>query len=244
VKVSCAFKLPPRKLTARIKATEEGLDYGAAVSYYSRVRFIVNLLPLLQRAPSLRRVVTVLAGTKEGEINFDDLSGAQLPMTQLRGHLSSMTTLALESIALEAPDVTFIHSFPGSVKTNLGSDIKSAPMIIFRTLYKVLGPLINIPYAEAGERQLFIATSARFPPKLGADADATAGVPTSSRAAASAGSNGELGSGVYSVNHDGEPGTPKVGELLMRLRADDVVRKLWLHTEDVFTRITGSTFVV
>ncbi|KAK4446009.1 hypothetical protein QBC34DRAFT_441211 [Podospora aff. communis PSN243] len=224
------------------EATAEGLDYGAAVSYYSRVRFIVNLLPLLQRAPSLRRVVTVLAGTKEGEINFDDFSGASLPMTQLRGHLGSMTTLALESIALEAPDVSFVHSFPGSVKTNLGSDIKSAPMMVFRALYKVLGPFINIPYAEAGERQLFIATSARYPPKLGAGS--TAGVPTTSGTTSSAGSNGELGSGVYSVNYDGESAPPKVGELLMRLRADDVVRKLWLHTEEVFTRITGSTFVV
>ncbi|KAK0620710.1 hypothetical protein B0T14DRAFT_236477 [Immersiella caudata] len=227
-----------------VSETEEGLDYGSAVTYYSRIRFVVNLLPLLQRAPSLRRVVTVLAGTKEGEINLDDIPGVSLPITQVRGHLASITTLALESIALEAPDVTFVHSFPGSVKTNLGSGVKTAPIIIFRTLYKVLGPLINIPFVEAGERQLFIATSARFPPKLGADADATAGAPTSSGVTASAGSNGEVGSGVYSVNYDGEPAPQKVGEVLMRLRADDVVRKLWLHTEEVFTRITGSTFVV
>jgi hypothetical protein len=165
-------------------------------------------------------------------------------MMQLRGHLSSMTTLALESIALEAPDVTFIHSFPGSVKTNLGSDVKSVSLMIVRAMYKVLGPLVNIPYVEAGERQLFLATSARYPPKLGADASATSGVPTFSGVTASTGSSGEEGSGVYSVSYDGEPAPEKARDLLTRLRGEDVVRKLWLHTEEVFTRVTGSNFVV
>ncbi|KAK0641935.1 hypothetical protein B0T16DRAFT_431540 [Cercophora newfieldiana] len=224
--------------------TEEGLDYATAVSYYSRVRFIVNLLPLLQRAPSLRRVVSVLAGTKEGEVNVQDFSGQSLPIVQQRGHLGSMTTLALESIALEAPDVSFVHSFPGSVKTNLGSDVKTASMMILRAVIKVFGPLVNLPYAEAGERQLFLATSARFPPKLEANGAATSGVTVSSEVKVSLASNGEEGSGVYSVNYEGEPGPQKVKDLLMKQRADDVVRKVWLHTEEVFTRVTGSNFVV
>jgi len=230
--------------------TEEGLDNGAAVTYYSRIRFIVNLLPLVQRAPSLRRIVTVFAGTKEGEVNVHDFPGRSVPIIRLRGHLGSMMTLALEAIALESPGVTFIHSFPGSVKTDLGKDMKTTPMMILRAVYKVIGPLVNIPYAEAGERQLFIATSARFPPVLAANAvegtgaAAAAGVAISTGVIVSAGSNGQEGSGVYSVTCDGEPAPQKVREILMRLRGDDVVRNLWLHIEEVFTKVTGSSFIV
>ncbi|GAB1312352.1 Oxidoreductase andH (Fragment) [Madurella fahalii] len=79
------------------KDTEEGLHYPVAVSYYARLRFIVNLLPLLRNASGLRRVVTVLAGTKEGIVYTDDFQGRHLHMLSRRGrgHFSSMMTLAL-----------------------------------------------------------------------------------------------------------------------------------------------------
>ena len=225
-------------------ATREGLEYHASVTYYSRIRFIVNLLPLLQRAPSLRRVVTVLAGTKEGQINFQDLSGQATPLMQLRGHFASMMTLALESIALEAPDVSFVHSFPGSVKTDLGKDVKTAPIVILRLVFKVIGPLVNLHYAEAGEWQLFLSTSRCFAPKLEPEEAAAAGVSLHPKSRISIGSNGMEGGGVYSVNYDGEAAPEKIRDTVMKLRAEDVVRKLWLHTEETFTRVTGTTFVV
>ncbi|KAL1841096.1 hypothetical protein VTJ49DRAFT_7427 [Mycothermus thermophilus] len=95
--------------------TAESLYYPTAMAYYSRVRFIVNLLPLLQRAPALRRVVSVYGGGCEGQLCLGDLQGRSLPTVlssttstplglDLRSHTSSMMTLAFESLALEAPD--------------------------------------------------------------------------------------------------------------------------------------------
>ena len=223
--------------------TQEGLYYPTAVVYYSRIRFIANLLPLLQRAPALRRVVSVFAGTKEGPIRVDDFPQRHVPMRQQRGHLSSMTTLALESLALEAPDVSFVHDFPGSVKTDLGKDVRTAPIMLFRAYYRVIGPIVNLPYDEAGERQLFFATSARFPPRLCADGDATAGVPLPEGVGVAQGSDGLEGSGVYTISCDGEPLPQKARNVLQKLRRDDVTRKLWLHTEAEFTKATGTRFV-
>ncbi len=237
----------PLLITGDVTAdTEEGLHYPTAVTYYARIRFIVNLLPLIQRASALRRVVTVLAATKEGPIDTADFQARHVPLLQTRGHLSSMMTLALESLALEAPDVSFIHSFPGSVKTNLGRDARTAQSRVMRAMLKVVGPLVNVPLVEAGERQVFLATSGRFPPGMKVDPGTTTaahGVPVPGGVLVSRGSNGEDGSGVYSIGMDGEPAWGKPMEILQNMRDDDVVRKLWLHTEEVFTWVTGARFV-
>jgi hypothetical protein len=57
------------------------------------------------------------------------------------------------------------------------------------------------------------------------------------------GSDARMGSGVYSVNFDGEPQGEKVEEAVQRLRDADLVRRLWLHTVGEFVRVTGSEFV-
>lgn len=258
-----------------------------------------------------------------------------------------MMTMALESLALEAPDVSFVHSFPGLVRTKLGQDTKSAGITVLRAVFKVVGPLVTIPVSEAGERQLFMATSARFPARAGVDVDETAGVGlgfglgagaagfsaamnaqnhtsnnndlngfnnintnsnsnsrpsieirntdsgtvltsatatnsssisnTSNTTSSSSNSNrdsnssvrnshsshsttnsstmnmnlrvakgtdGREGSGVYSVSNDGEGLSSKTEEILRQMREEqDMVRKVWLHVEDEFVRVTGSAFV-
>ncbi len=95
-----------------------------AVTYYGRIRFIFNFLPLLRQATGLRHVVTVVAGGKEGKLYEDDLDGRKVPLAGLRGNGYTNTTLTLETLTLEtlarqAPDVSFNHNFPGQVETNL-----------------------------------------------------------------------------------------------------------------------------
>jgi hypothetical protein len=51
------------------------------------------------------------------------------------------------------------------------------------------------------------------------------------------------GGGVYSVSFDGEPQSVKVEEAVQRLRDEDLVRRLWLHTIGEFVRVTGTEFV-
>ncbi|EAQ88527.1 hypothetical protein CHGG_05146 [Chaetomium globosum CBS 148.51] len=298
------------------KDTPENLYYPTAVTYYARIRLIANLLPLLQKASSLRRVVSVFGGTKEGPVCVGDLQGRSLglppritkdtpketttttpketttkitkpspptfPNTtpkphpahllQLRAHTSSLMTLALESLALEAPDVSFVHAFPGFVRSHAGRSVRAASAVglVQVVLNKVVGPMVTVPLAEAGERQLFVATSGRFPARCGwgppvavavavagdggergrmgsasSHVSVTAGVGLveGEGVAVARGSDGLVGGGVYSVSFDAEPQSVKVEEAVQQLREGDLVRKLWLHTVGEFVRVTGTEFV-
>ncbi|KAK4125389.1 hypothetical protein N657DRAFT_613243 [Parathielavia appendiculata] len=225
------------------KETEEGLHYPIAVAYYARLRFIVNLLRLLQNATGLRRVVTVLAGTKEGAVNKNDFQMRQSSLLSLagRGHIVSMTTLALEAVAQTAPSVSFIHNYPGAVKTNLGNDVEGLFGAIFRSVFRILffvvGPFVEIPVDEAGERHVFFATSARFPER---GEGAGAGVPLPQDVAVARGTDGKAGSGVYSIDNHAESAPPKVEQLLAQLREDGTAKKVWSDVEEQFVRVTGS----
>ena len=207
------------------------------MTYYSRTRFIVNLLPLLQQATALRRVVSVLAGGKEGPVNTSDFQARKVSLLSQRGHLSAMTTLSLEALAKKAPDVSFIHDFPGPVKSKIARGGQGAAIFVLNVVFTAIGPLVGIPTQESGERHLFLATSARYP--AGMSGDATSGVPLVDGLAVARGTSGKSGSGVYSIGSDGESSGPKVEALLAKLRNEGTVEKLWEHTEGEFKRITG-----
>ncbi|KAI1327789.1 hypothetical protein F5Y16DRAFT_410164 [Xylariaceae sp. FL0255] len=163
-----------------IKAKEEkidkGLYYAMALSYYCRIRFVVNLLPLIQRAIELCRVLTVVAGNKEGRIFPDDFQPRRLPITKARAHLALMNTLAFENLSIKAPEVSFIHNY------------------------------------AVGERQVLLATSARFP-------------------AHSGGTNGvslKMASKLLQ----------QVYWLLKHMRDGGLAELAWKHTEDESLRVT------
>lgn len=179
-------------------------------------------------------MVTVFAGGKEGNVDTTDLQAWKVPMLSTRGHVSSMVTVSLETLAKQAPEVSFVHAFPGAVKTNLSRGAKSLSIVVLRAVFKVIGPLIYIPNEEVGERQLFLATSARYPPSAGG----AEGVPLAGAVAVARGTDGKTGSGVYSVDQEGETSDAKV-ELLTKLRKEGVPEKVWNHTEEEFKRITG-----
>lgn len=224
------------------KDTEEGLYYPTAVAYYARLRLIVNLLPLLRNATDLRRVVSVMAGTKEGPIDMADLGGRTTNMftPSGRGHFCSMMTLALEAIARDAPGVSFVHDYPGFVKTNIGKDVKGPVfailLAIWEALYLIIGQFLATPFDEAGERQLFFSTSGRFP---GAGEGSAAGVPLPEGVTVAQGTNGKLASGVYSITNHAETAPAKVDQLLEKLRKDGTAQKVWAQVQDEFVRITG-----
>ena len=78
----------------------------------------------------------------------------------------------------------------------------------------------------------------RYPPASSSD-DGASGVPLAGDVAVARGTNGQPGSGIYSVDLEGESSGAKVVELLAGLREKGVVEKFWTHTEDEFKRITG-----
>ncbi|OKO98197.1 hypothetical protein PENSUB_9295 [Penicillium subrubescens] len=220
----------------QIANTSEGLHIFMALAYYARARFILNLLPLLRQAPSLRRVVTVLAAGHEGTIYADDFQGRKVPLSGVRGHNVSMTDLMLEHMASLAPEVSFVHDYPGPVKSGFGRETNSILMKVAITIFKIVGPLVYVPIRESGERHLFFATSARYKPRVGSEA---AGVPVSGDVEVSGGTDGEVGSGVYAVNWDGESAGPKSLQVLAKMRGEGMVQRLWEHTMMEFKRVTG-----
>jgi NAD(P)-dependent dehydrogenase (short-subunit alcohol dehydrogenase family) len=218
--------------------TSEGLHFFTSLTYYSRMRFIINLLPLLKRATALRRVVTVFAGTKEGPIQAHDFPGFDIGMVAGRGHFSSMITLALEDLAKRAPNVSFIQNYPGFVKTGLARGAKGPAMAAAIAISKVIGVFLNIPFEEVGQREVFFLTSARFPP--GDETSLGSGVSLAKGTQVAPGTDGKLGSGVYSIDYQGESGGDKVNELLAKLRKDGLQEQVWKHTEQTFVDVTGT----
>lgn len=98
-------------------------------------------------------MISVLAGTKAGPVFVDDPQGYKVPLVKLRGHLVSMMTLSLETIAEKSPTVSFIHGYPGLVRGNLIRD-KTWLFAIARGFMGVSGPLMYMPDEECGERHV------------------------------------------------------------------------------------------
>lgn len=213
-------------LTSAKTETSEKLHLIAALNYYSRIRIITNLLPLLQRASSLRRIVTVGGGSKEGKLDLSDLQANKVPLTDIRGHLTSLVTLGLEAVARTVPDISIVHDYPGTVKTPF----------LDRMPEDMLKNVEFVPLDECGERHVYLATSAEYPPRDGTEA----GVPLQTGAQVSMGSNGEVGSGLYSIDQDGESASLETLKLLADMRNEGIVDRVWEHTDGEFKRILGA----
>jgi len=212
------------------------LPYSTAVTYYARMRSVVNLLPLLSQAISLRRVVSVFAGSKEGKIFTNDLPAKNLGLTSVRGHVVSMMTLAFEAIAKQAPGVSFIHDYPGFVETGLSRELKGPTVAIMKVVFKPLMAILKIPIDEVGERHTFFATSARFP----ANEPKADGLTLDKSVETAVSTEGKVGGGVYSIDYEAEGTSPKVQVVLTQLRENGTAERAWKHTQDEFVRITGS----
>lgn len=223
--------------------TEEGMSYLMSLTYFGRMRMAKNLLPLLQRATGLRRVVSSFTGAKEGRVYDDDWQGKEgkVPFTAARGHGATMMTLGLEMLAKEAPNVSFVHAFPGKVKTSI---IRSDDSVVLRTAALVFIALFFVtghtPIVEVGERHSFYCTSARFPPREAAVDPGAAGTELPDGVSVAKGVDGSVGGGVYSVDTYGESADAKVEELLANYRKDGTADKLWKYTESEWQRVTGT----
>lgn len=94
-----------------------------------------------------------------------------------------------------------------------------------------------VPIDECGERKLFLATSARYPP-TSVGSDGRSGVPLGGGIDVARGTTGEVGSGIYSVGWNGTSASPTVEKLLAGYWDKGMVEKIWRHTESEFNRIT------
>ncbi|RDL31189.1 Uncharacterized protein BP5553_09978 [Venustampulla echinocandica] len=150
--------------------TKEGLEMCFAISYYSRMRLTWNLLPLLRQSPR-PRVLTVLNGGREQPMRDEDL-GLEIPhhwaTLAAINHTTTMTSLAFEHLAENDKRITFVHAFPGWVKTDIFSRM-TAPessgvtwkvvLALIQGLVAIVNLFIGISAADCGERQAFHLTS-------------------------------------------------------------------------------------
>ncbi|KAB8077950.1 hypothetical protein BDV29DRAFT_197935 [Aspergillus leporis] len=208
--------------------TIEGIDYLFALRYYSRMRFVQNLLPLLKSAgPS--RVVSVYGGGFEFGINTEDLDlKHNFSILNAYKHSITMTSLSMEHLTKTHPTVSFLHVYPGLVGTNIYTNSFPPPI---STLYNYgMWPLMwpfSVNLHGSGERQLFHLSSARYPAK---ESVLTQGVPVASGDVAT-GTTGETGSGAYLLNWNGDVRPSR--KVLGQYREQGINELVWRHTEDL-----------
>jgi hypothetical protein len=128
-----------------------------------------------------------------------------------------MTSLAMDELSKSNPKVSFIHKYPGIVKTGLlgkmFEDWKGAWKILGVLAQKVLLPvmgLFQVSAEEAGERGLYAATSEKYSV-----------------------------SGFYRLDWNDE--NAKEAPQLDKYRGEGMPKKVWEHTVGVFERVLSST---
>lgn len=215
----------------------DGIEDTISLRYYVRARFIQNLLPLL-KAPSSSRIVSIHGAGKEGKMDEKDLElKTTFTMQKAAMHTSTMNTLALEEVATTNPTISCVHVFPGVVITpayGILSDDFSAPMkFVFRKAIMPCAKLMTMGLPESGQRLLFTATSARYPP-AGVQEPPGSGVAIPAGADVVTGSDWKKGSGCYLLSPQGEPVGDK--QLLEEYRKNGWDKKIWEHTQEVFDR--------
>ncbi|KAI4182845.1 MAG: hypothetical protein LQ346_006469 [Caloplaca aetnensis] len=226
--------------------TKEGLDTSLSLRYYSRLRTVHNLLPLLSRAPN-PRIVSVLAAGREAKINLSDLElKHKFGVLACANHANTMTSLVFEHLAHQHPTVSFVHVYPGYVKTKIFQSGFSWPVAyLFKYILQPLIFFFEIPVLDVGDRQVFHITSARYPPLSSSQTTSTAkpstdtGAPLPAGIEIAMGSDGNRGSGAYLMTADSEAAPTGTGKLMRGYREEGVPEKVWRHTEEIFASVRG-----
>ena len=222
--------------------TKEGLEFRVALLYYSRMRLLINLLPLLLASDLPAHVVSVFAAGKEAGFNQDDISlrdSKNWGTMATRSQVSTMHTFFFEHLAAQHPGrLSLVHLFPGVVMTKA---FKNPGVPLWgRTLFTVVAPLLRLmatPVLESGERTLFLASPQRFPARKGADQPTKATIMGDQKLAVATGTDGKIGSGAYGVNIDGE--TSHDAAVIEKYRAAGIGGKVWDHTMRAFDTISS-----
>lgn len=204
------------------------------------MRFIHNLLPLLTAPPSAR-ILSIHGAGNEGKLIESDLElHDHYSVMNARNHTSTMNTLALAHLTATHPTLSCLHIFPGMVVTKGYGELAEGFYAPFRWLcvYFVfpLLKMVTTTLKESGERHLFHATSARYPPREAREGGSE-GLALPSGVEVAKGEDWEVGSGCYLVG----PGGETVGDrkLLDEYRSRDTGKKIWEHTQEVFERVVN-----
>ncbi|ETS82810.1 hypothetical protein PFICI_04686 [Pestalotiopsis fici W106-1] len=230
-------------LNLKRKDTQEGLDETMSLAYYSRMRCIVQLLPLLLQSSLPARVVSVWNPTFERDFATEDISCRRPENATLRrvsSQVANMTAFFLEELAKRHPGkLALVHLYPGFVNTNFGQNAFPA---WFNFLYRYLAmPLIRWTVAitpeETGDRITFLATD-RYPAR-GTTPEQQSKTGNGIDVAMAA--DNTVGGGFYRVNKDSEILPPS--SFNKELRERGIGGVVWRHTMAAFETIaSGQVF--
>nr|XP_036581271.1 short-chain dehydrogenase [Colletotrichum truncatum]KAF6789539.1 short-chain dehydrogenase [Colletotrichum truncatum] len=210
--------------------TKEGLDSFISTTYYSRTRFVLQLMPLLTASPLPGHVISVYAGgfedgTKPGEKPIGLPPPETYGVTGVRKHTGFMKTFFFEELAERySGKLSLTHIYPGLVDgpTFYSSEMPSWFRIVWRLL-KPLASLFMTSPEDCGQVMIFIGTS-RFPARSTVEADVKfpdgLGVPLSTK--------GELGGGAYAAGQRGD--IQNQGRMYDKVREDGLSQEIWDHT--------------
>lgn len=211
--------------------TAEGLDRKFALHYYTRMRFIQQLTPLLNAASSantLSRVVSVLdpqVGLRATP-NFSDLSlKTTFSLKNCYVHASAMQNLAVLHLAKVNPKTAYVHAYPSGVESGVLRELVGRFEPAVKFAFSWARKWLYVPQVESGERHLFAATSPVYAPgAIGAGVEN-----------AMLGSDTVKGSGSYLLNWDGDILADR--KTAQAMRENGTEDKVWQHTEEVFKTI-------
>ncbi|KFY54646.1 hypothetical protein V496_07226 [Pseudogymnoascus sp. VKM F-4515 (FW-2607)] len=193
--------------------TKEGIETSFSISYYSRMRLIQNLLPLLRKS-TRPRVLTLLNGGKEKPMFEDDIGlEKRWSAEAVIAHTTTMTSLALEHLSKDDERITFLHVFPGLVNSGNFIRVNAAEsagvfwrvmLTVFCRMITAVQLIFGITPEECGERQAYHLTSEQFGP------------------------------GAWRIGNSSEAVSAHVGGVFETYRDDGWSEMIWKHTTAVF----------
>lgn len=220
-----------------IVATKEGLDAFLSTTYYSRMRFILQLMPLLTAATLPGHVISVYAGgfedgTSPGELPIGCPPPSSYSISGVRKYTCFMKTFFFEELAEKhAGRLSLSHIYPGLVDgpTFLSDDMPAWFRFVWR-LMKPLAKLFMTPSDVCGQVMLFLATS-RYPAK-GTDNDAQKLLDGPEMAKST---KGEPGGGSYAVGNMAD--VQNKGLSYEKVRTERMSKQVWDHTMETLERV-------
>ncbi|OSD06741.1 NAD(P)-binding protein [Trametes coccinea BRFM310] len=120
--------------------TAEGIDRRLCLHYYARWKFTNDLLPLLRKAKDAgedAKVMSILAPGHGGPVDLNDLAVKKNYTLPKAGMTSpTYTDLMMQTFTEQNPGLSFIHIYPGIVRTPL--------LKLTHPVLRYFNPLVNI----------------------------------------------------------------------------------------------------
>jgi hypothetical protein len=207
--------------------------------YYSRIRFITQLLPLLLASPTTAHLISVFGPGRDEKLYPEDLSlrdPTKYGFMSSGSHAAYFKTFFFEHLAAEHPGkLSLSHYFPGLVLGPHFFDDHLPKWLQFFSQY-VLKPLdrlglVTVRPEECGQRVVFLA-SGRYPAKVEKGPGATT---SADGLAVAVSSDGVVGGGAYRSNWNNEDLPTK--KHYKKIREDGMAKKSYEHTLEVFKEI-------